>query len=1072
MVQNAARDNIKTDLQQQERAAVLIAGGYRLQLEHRAGCLVDPAIDDTVPRISARPIPVYSRPRPFSGLLGREEVISVICEALSAFSPVNLYGPDGIGKTALLRYLAYYAPAIPVPDGVVYVSAHEQPFSDLLQILFELFYTSAPSFKLMHTQIAHALESIQALILLDDINPVDYDEVQQLLQVMPRSVFVFATTGPLDWERVRSVALPGLALEDAITLMTQALGRELLDKEGVAAQKICRALEGHPLRILQATAYAKKAQRALLEVAQLAAAPIPGDALLAQVFSGLSETEQQVVVALASFAGLSLPLSHLKVLSGGIDVVPVLEQLEQLKMVERYTHGYGVSGALYANLDKLWNLDGDRDIALSYLAMWAEMQPFGSDSMGTVSVPVLQMLSWGNNKGHYSEVIRLGRAIESTLALKKRWGIWAQVLNCVLVAAQAAGDLDAEAWALQQWGTRQLCMGEILPARSALSQSLYLREYIDDVEAAAVSRHNLEALFSVVVGMKEPVESNAVQPVRVAPPVDSTTPSVTRNKFTGFDLSGFLALPLFAKVAIVVILVLFAGAGVFRAVTLFSSFTSAPQEVTLNSPLPTTGASAFGTPGVPPSDTGAAISPVPQPGSPIDTTDTSPLPIDEVVMRPTPGSEALGIPSLISPEPLAIVGCDTSEVNLSWAGIDGAQKYEIRVRSASDAADSGDLYETTAGEYRLAVACGQSYSWQVRAVGGTGEAGEWSPLWSFSLTDEMSPQPPVLTQPQNGAQIPCAGGGLVVNVPLIWQPSSDPSGIALYEVEVLRTPAGTDSAIEETLDVDGATTETSLSLGCGAQVRWRVRAADKADNYGPWSAENVFQVLEPDEITQTGALGVPAPLEPGQTDPNPDPLSTCNPVVLRWQSVLETGEDGLRGYGVELQVYDSDLADWVMLPTDMVAATTLDVTEWIEEGDYRWHVWAEDNAGNIGGVSEWLYFVCPDSIAPEPPSPLGPGSRLPEDATLEGACPLLLSWVPVEDPGGVLYEVNLEQKDANGNWENAESNLSIGEPEFELDAARCSVAGDYRWRVLAEDGNENRSAWSEWFYFKIPALQQ
>ncbi len=104
----------------------------------------------------------------------------------------------------------------------------------------------------------------------------------------------------------------------------------------------------------------------------------------------------------------------------------------------------------------------------------------------------------------------------------------------------------------------------------------------------------------------------------------------------------------------------------------------------------------------------------------------------------------------------------------------------------------------------------------------------------------------------------------------------------------------------------------------------------------------------------------PTSLKPGNTDPaKPQDLGSCSPVVLRWEPVTDQGGSGLQGYRVSLQRNNN--GQWLSLePYFIIYEPSVDVTRWLGAGwDYRWNVWAIDNAGNHGAPSVWRYFSCP-----------------------------------------------------------------------------------------------------------------
>lgn len=117
---------------------------------------------------------------------------------------------------------------------------------------------------------------------------------------------------------------------------------------------------------------------------------------------------------------------------------------------------------------------------------------------------------------------------------------------------------------------------------------------------------------------------------------------------------------------------------------------------------------------------------------------------------------------------------------------------------------------------------------------------------------------------------------------------------------------------------------------------------------------------EPPPPQDTTPPSTPESLKPGSTDPGKSQdLGSCSPVVLRWQPVTDQGGSGLQGYRVSLQRNDN--GQWQSLePYFIIYEPSVDVTQWLDAGwDYRWDVWAIDNAGNDGAPSVWRYFGCP-----------------------------------------------------------------------------------------------------------------
>ena len=104
--------------------------------------------------------------------------------------------------------------------------------------------------------------------------------------------------------------------------------------------------------------------------------------------------------------------------------------------------------------------------------------------------------------------------------------------------------------------------------------------------------------------------------------------------------------------------------------------------------------------------------------------------------------------------------------------------------------------------------------------------------------DTIPPPIPNQLEPINGVDLGCVGSAM-----LRWKAVSDPSGITEYQIEVQRHP-GDDNwqAVSGSLftGIDG--TEKEISLECGWEYRWRVRAIDNQSNVGNWSGWFTFIV--------------------------------------------------------------------------------------------------------------------------------------------------------------------------------------------------------------------------------------
>jgi hypothetical protein len=471
-------------------------GNYTLRIGTLNGGVVNvaPPQQRSVPQ--PRPVPVMLLPRSFAGFLDRKEEVSSATAVLEGASPVEFHGPPGVGKTALLHYLAHYKFAPVFPAGILFFSEiRHRPVDDLLLGFFDAFYERDPTHIPTPVQVRHALRDEHSLVVLDDVD-LKREEVEALMDAAPASVFLSASTERRLWSGGRTIALRGLPSEDALALIERELGRPLADEDRTTVQQLYTALEGSPLRLLQLSALVRDDGISLADVAermrQYAGSAV--EAFTEQTLAERSEPERRVLAALAVPMGASVGEEHLNELAGVADARPALESLQQRRLVQAHSPRYSLTGSLDEALREEWDLTPWNERALVHFATWAEEQRYSPERVIEEADAILGVVQWAVQNGRWEGVLRLGRATEGPLAVSGHWGAWAQTLERELEAARQLGDRAAEAWCLHQSGTRALCLEESATAHAGLTEALRLRESVGDWEGAAVTRHNLNLL--------------------------------------------------------------------------------------------------------------------------------------------------------------------------------------------------------------------------------------------------------------------------------------------------------------------------------------------------------------------------------------------------------------------------------------------------------------------------------------------------------------------------------------------------------------------------------------------------
>ena len=474
-------------------------GNYIVQIGAVHGGVVNIAMPEQGSQPRPRPVPVSILPRQFSDMLDRHEEVENAAKFSRSGRPTEFHGPAGQGKTALMRCLAHQRPTDEFSDGVVYTSIRRQAPADFLQNLYDYFYETDIRFKPTEAQISHALRDKRVLLLLDDVE-IARDDVEALMDVMPASTFILASPERRLWGEGHSAPLGGLPGEDALRLLERELGRPLFPEDRPHAAKLCSVLNGHPLRILQAAALAREDGIPLLEVLQRVSGRSSEGALAGPLLESLSEAERQLLMALAALGGGPVHVDRLAALTGIANAGAELKELEQRFLTESHSPRYSLTGELGDIIEETWDVNQWRESALSYFVGWAESLRGEPDQVVEEADVILHLLGWASEAGRWTEVLRLGRAFESALALVGRWDAWARVLSWILRAAKAIGNQADEAWALHQIGTRSLCLEDVENARSTLTEALRMREEMGDHAGAEVTRHNLDLLAGPPAG--------------------------------------------------------------------------------------------------------------------------------------------------------------------------------------------------------------------------------------------------------------------------------------------------------------------------------------------------------------------------------------------------------------------------------------------------------------------------------------------------------------------------------------------------------------------------------------------
>ncbi|WP_448640141.1 choice-of-anchor D domain-containing protein [Geodermatophilus sp. URMC 63] len=469
----------------------------QMRVDTVLGNLVTVLPADARANIRPRPVPVSLVPRRPAFLVGRRQETERAVEALSTQTPVELYGPAGMGKSTLLRSLAHQLPIADACGGMAHLSARGYSHDDLLKVLFDVFYSSDIPVKPSPGELRHLLQDVRAALLLDDVELSD-DDIADVEDYAPRCGFVLTTASAPSVGEALAIELTGLRGEAARELVGHALGRSIPAEEQPAIDTLCDLVRGSPAGLLRLAAAARTSDGTLAEFAASAAVsgapPIPVD----------SVEDVRLLGLLAAVPGIQLGVGELSAITGAHDVQERVDRLVARGLVSasappansgaRTT--YGLAEGVELGPPLLWQMEQRREEVRRYFLDLAEQRSDTILAPGAPAEPLRAVHADAARHREWRYVLTLGLLLDAAYSLSGRWDAWREVAEHRLTAARALGDRPAEALALHQLGTRALCVGDTATARDLLRDALDLRRAVGAFAAAEVTQHNLSLVLA------------------------------------------------------------------------------------------------------------------------------------------------------------------------------------------------------------------------------------------------------------------------------------------------------------------------------------------------------------------------------------------------------------------------------------------------------------------------------------------------------------------------------------------------------------------------------------------------
>lgn len=433
----------------------------------------DPAaLDRVVEMIRLDPIPerVTAWGRDFPNLVGRDGVVSAALKSLEGRQSVATFGVDGIGKSVLLRHLARRADT-GFSRGVALIPSGGMLWQDIANEVVKAFFNASLPIYLGPTQLRSVLGDLEALVLLDDVDPGA--KVDQLFAQMENASFVVAAPERLLGGESRAIRLDSLDAAGSEALIRETLVNlgEPADVDPDAASEIGLALGGHPGRIIRTVedAYGRG-----VDLRGLAAELRVGvQVATATSLDRLGATERALVNAVAALDGAPAGPGHVAA------VVPAataddVEGLVQQRVLRVASPSVRLDVDVAAVVGEGPDTDEIRSRFIDHFVDWATGDDVSAAEIAAESRAIVALLDWAERTGRVQSVHALAIATESGFALAGRWATWGQVTGYRLRAAEGLGLSADAAVALNQMGIQALAEDSAPRAREAFVRAQQL----------------------------------------------------------------------------------------------------------------------------------------------------------------------------------------------------------------------------------------------------------------------------------------------------------------------------------------------------------------------------------------------------------------------------------------------------------------------------------------------------------------------------------------------------------------------------------------------------------------------
>jgi tetratricopeptide (TPR) repeat protein len=475
-----------------DSSGTIAVGRYELTLSSRVGALVSPLTRYRRSSIAKRPMPRTTLPAS-QQLFGREREIKQLMSFATVPGAIEVVGPEGSGKSALLRRLLGVIDLSGF-EAVLFIQAAGMPSTDLINEVFHSLY-DVDGYTPTHAQVARYLAPRRALVLLDQFDG-SAQTASMVADAMPGCTVIVASHGALLQGRP-VIELGGLPMNDALLLAESASG-EPLDAGNVAQmESVVEGVNGLPLDLLRAVSVSRAPREASDELLTHSKAALAEKRAIAPIaFAATNEPERCVLAAFVAVNGAALDPDAIEAISGRPDAGPIMANLAGRGLLDSDGHRVWVRAGDLA-LAFAASRDYDRfDEAFTFFQRIALHALDDRDRLKALSDAFCRVLTIALARERYQDVVYIGRPFADATLESALLGPCEIALRCVEEAASRLKDDASQSWALHQLGVLSMSMDDPEGALKPLRRALKMREKSKDAVAESVTRRALAQIES------------------------------------------------------------------------------------------------------------------------------------------------------------------------------------------------------------------------------------------------------------------------------------------------------------------------------------------------------------------------------------------------------------------------------------------------------------------------------------------------------------------------------------------------------------------------------------------------